>query len=401
MGHTPNAMRSREKRFGTQCLVLAMLGMSVVAASAQAADHAKFSVAQIIAGMKGALARFNDGPGWVLRYSQRLDSKNPLPDEYSGIYPDGEFVNAQKGDWWYVHERQERPFKQDDPDASVQTWSCWKNGISVERIANNVWILPEPSVHSRQSFWYTHDLFLNSPGTSKCAPALRQVFGSAGDWQPQWRWLPEAIEEHEPEFHVRPVLEEVDGMPCHVLEWPDHDIVWVDCSRGYIVMRRLYYQSPGSPLLEAEHSGLREVKAGMWLPSKEMTTIYNRDTDATSFAGKVKLVETNTLLECRFDNVPDSLFDVPRIRQGKVTDYVRGITYVKYPPEADPFEEALRRTPVEKARYPEVRNIAWLEMALVLAIGCNGLLLLVRLVKLRSRHRSVNAPPELLKKEDA
>jgi hypothetical protein len=392
-------MRRSKKLFS----LIAMLGLSIVPADALAAKPAKFTVNQIIAGMKSSVARCNDGSGWVLRYSQRLDSKNPLPDEYSGIYPDSEIINAQKGDWWYVHEKQEQPFKRDEPDAIVQSWSCWKNGISVERIANNVWILPEPSVHSRQTFSYTHDLFVNVPAPSKAAPPLRQIFGSGGDWQPEWRWLPEALEERQHEFKVRPLLEEVDGAPCHVLEWPDHDIIWVDCSRGYVLCRRTYYQSPGSPLLEAENSGLREVNPGLWLPSKEVTTIYNRDTDPKTFAGKVKLVETNTLLDFRFENVPDSLFDVPRIRQGKVTDYVRGITYVKYPPDVDPFEEALRRTPVERSNQSAAIRIPWLEMALLFAIGLNGVILLVRLIRLVSRrgHNPVLAQSRLVTKEDA
>jgi hypothetical protein len=398
MGHMPNIMS--EKLFGALFSVLATLTMSIVPAGALAADPVKFTVSQIIAGMNRFAARFNDGSRWVLRYSQRLDGRNTLPDEYSGVYPDEEIINACKGDWWYVYEKQERPFKRQEPDAMVQGWSCWKNGISVERIANNVWILPEPSVHSRQLFWYTHDLFLNAPTPSKPRSPLRRVFGSGSNSQEDSRWLPEAVEEHGAKFKVRPLLEDVDGASCHVLEWPDHDIIWVDCNRGFVVCRRVYYQSPQSPLLEVEHSGLREVKPGVWLPSKEVTAIYNHDTDSSPFAGKVKLVRTNTLIECRFENVPDSLFDVPRIRQGKVTDYVRGITYVKYPPDSDPFEEAVRRAPIEMSN-PAVSLPAWLEMGLLLAIGCNCILLLVQLSSLLSRHRSGArlVPPPLLTKE--
>jgi hypothetical protein len=400
MEHASNTMSRGARPLAALFLVLAG---SIVPAHALAADPAKLTVRQIIQGMKASLARFNDGSGWVLRYRQQLDSRNPLPDEYRGFYPDGEFINAQKGGWWYVHEKQERPIQREDPDAIVQSWSSWKNGISVERIANNVWILPEPSVHSRQSFWYTHALFLNAPAPSRAATPLRQVFGSGGDWHPGWRWLPAWLEEHEREFRVRPLLEEVDGAWCPVVEWPNHDIIWVDCSRGYMVVRRNYYQSPGAPLLEAEHSGLHEVKPGVWLPSKEVTTIYNRDTDPKPFTGKVKLVETNTLVDCQLGNVPDSLFDVPRIRQGKVTDYVRGITYVKYPAEIDPFEEAIRRTPIEKNDRAGIIRIAWLEVGLLIAIAFNGIMLVVQLTRLisRQRHSTEVVKSQLLTKKDA
>ena len=188
-----------------------------------------------------------------------------------------------------------------------------------------------------------------------------------------------------------------------MVEWPNHDIIWVDCSRGYMVVRRNYYQSPGAPLLEAEHSGLHEVKPGVWLPSKEVTTIYNRDTDPKPFTGKVKLVETNTLVDCQLGNVPDSLFDVPRIRQGKVTDYVRGITYVKYPAEIDPFEEAIRRTPIEKNDRAGIIRIAWLEVGLLIAIAFNGIMLVVQLTRLisRQRHSTEVVKSQLLTKKDA
>ena len=70
-------------------------------------------------------------------------------------------------------------------------------------------------------------------------------------------------------------LEEVDEKPCHVLEWPEKDILYVDTEQGFNVRRRTLLQASGSMLGEFKASRFREYVCGIWLPERQISLAYN------------------------------------------------------------------------------------------------------------------------------
>ncbi len=67
---------------------------------------------------------------------------------------------------------------------------------------------------------------------------------------------------------VRPLQEERDGRPCHVLEWPGRGSLWIDADRGFTLMARdLRDKNSGDVMERIELGGHREVKGGIWLPT--------------------------------------------------------------------------------------------------------------------------------------
>lgn len=67
---------------------------------------------------------------------------------------------------------------------------------------------------------------------------------------------------------VRPRQELVEGRWCHVLEWPEHDRLWLDAERGFVLVAREMLLGNWHALGQRfELAGHREVAPGIWLPS--------------------------------------------------------------------------------------------------------------------------------------
>jgi hypothetical protein len=147
---------------------------------------------------------------------------------------------------------------------------------------------------------------------------------AAWSWKrPRERWKQEALQvsrmfllqrwfrENEAQYRVRSELEPIDGQPCHVVEWPDRDVVWIDATAGYSVRRRIFHYPSGAVAGEFSAWGYREMKPGMWIPLRFDSVIYNRDDAPEAYRQKVAKTVNMTLLEARFDDrVPDELFEV-------------------------------------------------------------------------------------------
>jgi hypothetical protein len=70
------------------------------------------------------------------------------------------------------------------------------------------------------------------------------------------------------EFNVvRPLLEQVDGRWCHVLERPGLDVLWIDVEHGCALLAREAFDSKSGALtFRFECGGHRELGPGIWLP---------------------------------------------------------------------------------------------------------------------------------------
>lgn len=374
-------------------LRLATLAGTLVLSAATAApagEPATLSVDDLIAGMQKNVDNWMNRHSWMVHYLHTRTAKNPVPGARV-LYAPNDLTNARKGVRLYSRERQESVILEPgaEPELSGEfrdAWVSWDGKISVEREAENVAILPEPGARAYQLSYFTAWLFLDVMSDMRVRSGhLKEIFGGEQATAGFWEALPRSVINHKAEFRVRPELESVEGAPCHVLERPGRDIIWIDAARGFVCRKRMYYQSPGSILFQVENKGFEEKAPGLWIPSRQDATSYNPDQSPPEYRGKVDATQSNVLKEARFDDLPDSFFEVPMPDRATVNDYIRGVMYEKQPPGHDPWRAAIETS---KRDGSAVREPNRLEQALWVALGL-GLLLLV--YQLYAGHRRKSA----------
>jgi hypothetical protein len=80
-----------------------------------------------------------------------------------------------------------------------------------------------------------------------------------------------------PDYIINPWQELVQEHYCHVLECPGHDKLWLDCERGCAILAREVFEADHGVLIQRiEASGHREIKPGIWVPSKFRNITCNR-----------------------------------------------------------------------------------------------------------------------------
>src|SRR5579871_3652969 len=110
---------------------------------------------------------------------------------------------------------------------------------------------------------------------------------------------------------LRPAMEEVDGVPCVVVEVKSSLSMafWCDPAKGYVVRKQVGHH-PDSPLLcwSATCSDFVEVCEGTWFP-KRATNEKFADASAPNALHNVPILAYETeVLEMHANDVPDDLF---------------------------------------------------------------------------------------------
>jgi hypothetical protein len=350
------------------------------------ADSATLSVEELIRGMNTLKDNWMSQKSWMLHYTH---SRKPgVQQTRLPLFPDADVINARKGPWLFVHDKQEL-LTEDAQHATGQMyerWASWNGKISLERQSDIVQILPEPSARPYQMLYYTSLLYLDLLSDMRIrSDDLKRLFGGEVPSNGFWEALPRSVVEHQSEFKVRPQLEEVDGAACHVLEWPDKDVLWIDTEHAFLCRHRVYYQSPGSPLFEMSNQDIHERAQGIWLPSKSTAMRYNFDQAPPEYRGKPEVLISNVLLEARFNDLPDSYFEVPIPEQGTVNDHLRGVMYMKHPEGADPWATAIETA---RTRAAPTRQRNWVEITLLIGIAAGVVLLVYQMWRMNRRTRA-------------
>jgi hypothetical protein len=290
-------------------------------------------------------------------------------------FPPVEKINARRGSWFYAYENQglarwANPTS--NPGRKSHRWILFKDGISLERDDNHVSILPEPSSMAYQVYYFTTWLFLDLQSDMEVkSDHLRRIFksGRPSDMN-SYLMLPRCLREHRDAYRIRPILEAVDGHPCHVLEWPDHDVIWIDPSIGCMARRRLLYRPVGHLGVDLTHSGFEEKAAGIWIPRSSKSISYNAE-DSGDYRTKVHSIGQNILIDAKVNDVPDSVFTVPIPDGARIHDFIRGITYDKLLPADKPLDRGLKRGALDLAiaRERTPRRLGWPDWLLLMGIG--------------------------------
>jgi len=114
------------------------------------------------------------------------------------------------------------------------------------------------------------------------------------------------------DYRVRPQTETVDGAVCHVVEWANHDIIWVDPALGYAYRRREFRRPHGGGSVSAvrwELSDFHKYGNNLWLPHRCVRRDYPDLTNPASeldrqhmeLAITVNRLDVNTLTDADFD----------------------------------------------------------------------------------------------------
>jgi hypothetical protein len=269
------------------------------------------NICEIIQGIEEEQARWRSQRSWIMRYTHARERIHP-PAGTLVFYPDSEIVNARKGTWYYTQTRQAFI---NNPDAKTADWVLWKNKQFTFRTGNRALIKSEPESIAYQCSFYLFALFRDL--ISDAMPIAEEAFQKDSELG---MILPRCLKLNNAAYRVRKELEEVDEAPCHVLEWPGKDVLWIDTEHGFNVRRRTAFQPSGSLLGEFKASRFKERAPGIWLPERQMGLAYNRDSDPKDHRGRIAFVMTNTLHEARFNDLPDSFFEIPLPEEVKVHD---------------------------------------------------------------------------------
>ena len=191
------------------------------------------------------------------------------------------------------------------------------------------------------------------------------------------RFLPMALDAPGAEWRVRPMLEQVDGRLCHVLEGRTLKL-WLDVELGCAPRyAELYGEVNGATRRTASYhyADLTEIADGLYLPRLVVVTAYalNGQQNRPTRSQRLKVVRLVI-----GDAVKDSLFE-PAFPPGTtVLDAAKGRRYVAGSPEAAVSRlttEARGALPGAAGHRPTTpRPITWIVLAGAGAIAAVGLL---------------------------
>lgn len=277
-------------------------------ADVRQARTATLDLQQIIRGIEQNQTAWRQLKGWMVRYVHAREQIDPPPGLLV-LYGDNQIVNARKGAWLFASEDQTM-VANPAHITGRKTWVLWKDGQYTQRDQDTVITHAGPpdlaGNLALNVFYYPNSLFRDFISDTFPLPAEF--------WQEDEPslTLPRCLSAHAKEYRVRRELEEVDSFPCHVLEWPGHDVLWIDDQCGFNVRRRQFFLPSGSPAFEMKASGFEQKAPGIWIPARQTGITYNPDAAPPPYRGKVMRIVTNTLIEARLGDVPDSLFQIPQ-----------------------------------------------------------------------------------------
>jgi hypothetical protein len=274
------------------------------------------SLDNIIEGLEKNQEIWRAQKNWMVRYTNSRERIDPPPGTYAS-YGDNQVINARKGAWAFLSENQATGGGADLPSGR-QTWALWKEKQYTERNQLNVTIRDGDPGAGNLFF----NVWLYPMGL--CRDSLSDTFSIPEEAyrEPEGLWteLPRCLKSYRAHYRVRHQTEDVDGFPCHVVEWAGKDVVWIDPRHGFNFRRRRGFQPSGNLLYEVKASYFKEKTPGIWLPERQISLTYNMDRDPKSYHGRVAYIMINALQEARFNDVPDGVFEVPLTKEVRILD---------------------------------------------------------------------------------
>jgi hypothetical protein len=207
---------------------------------------------------------------------------------------------------------------------------------------------------------------------------LRALLPDVGPFYLPYALFPARTEDEEtlPSWSVRPYLEAVDGVLCHVLE-SKQCIIWIDHSGGFGVrFRQIRFSVPDEhesewPMWEEEKlSEYREVAGGVVLPHKIQLVIFYSPNYPKNFWNKIKAVKRIMVISARANEaVEDELFRFRFPPGTKVTDMRTGKVYQVARTEGSLREVADLAASIRESRHSRQGAISWSVVLVLTAVA--------------------------------
>jgi hypothetical protein len=148
-------------------------------------------------------------------------------------------------------------------------------------------------------------------------------------------YLPDTLQKNSINYSIRQKQESVDNHLCWIIEWANHDIIWID--ELSIIRKRIVYNNDMIQYC-INYQNHKEIKPDVWLPFTISVDIYSDvSIEPQNNWGKIAKKWVYHISDFNINNVPESLFDVSPIPGTLVIDGIRKETYTITDPNSDPF----------------------------------------------------------------
>jgi hypothetical protein len=275
------------------------------------AGPATLKLRHIIEGLENTVKTWQSQKSWLLRYRHTRDVINV--DMRPGFYESSaeldfsphEITNARKGKWLFRHVVIDDGSNADKDGTPIHLRCLWKdNQLFLNQVKIRDEDLPK-GIHALGTYWwYPNNLWI--PIWQDALPRPRGL----GIADPESDLLTRKLQKKNATFTVRNKLEKINGVPCHVIERKGNEVYWIDAAHGFAVRRCNIHLPSGALKSEWIACGLREMSKGVWLPEKQVLVNYFSDG-----SGKIWNIVSNSLLEARFNDIPDEFFAIPKRQQ--------------------------------------------------------------------------------------
>ncbi len=307
---------------------------------------------QVIEGLERREKLFFESRSMLIRYERVKTTRLTAAVASGGGLLPAEWTVAYHGDKWFVQRRFAQPFETKEvvvaPDPKT---NLVRDQLIVEWEAGDNQVYLDSFKEGRNIYaglYYTRNLSLDAPkhianaaGVSQNLHKIRKRYADEAGLP----FLPEFLRENRAHYRVLSKPQEIEGVRCWVVEWPDMDWFCVAVDRGFAVPRRRFCWGPGKPLrFEFRNSDYQEVKPGLWLPFRQVVDRYASIVAAKeSLWGKAASRSEYRLKSLEIDDVPESLFDLELPAGTMVHDFVRDFNYVvSGEDDSDPFAAAIK-----------------------------------------------------------
>lgn len=262
-----------------------------------------------------------------------------------------------------------------DRNLQTQEWINWKDGICLQRKDDAVFLWPFLIAQGWDCYSFHAGLFVDAwHGLEWGSPAMEASKPAKNQSEYHALSLPRLIEEHQEQYHVRPRLEKVDGVWCHVLERPDRDLIWVDTDRGFVTRHRKFWAKKDLPACEFFNKGLKQISAGFWLPTEQREDYFFGPLAQEQDREKVRRTAVRKILSVDFKTLSDQDFEVPLkdLNQFLVSDTIRGVTFIRHPDDIEPLNQVLS----DAREAVETSSVSrwWIMNGIVLGLASTALL---------------------------